>query len=106
MYEVDKDLSMLLRVESDLIYNINLHKKEKIVTVISEYHKSIEKLKEVRNLILIKRGIKSKLENNMESQLKSYEYYLDEYEKEYEKLNTGNVILLFRKVEKDVKKED
>lgn len=105
LFQINKDLKVLDKVQNELIYNINLHKSSKVITVIHEYQKSIKDLEEVKNLILIKRGLRNKVESKMENKMKSYDFYKLEYQREFDRLNSGSVILLFNKDIKNGKRQ-
>jgi hypothetical protein len=90
-------LIILSRLEADLIYNIDLHRSGKVITVINEYRKSIEDLSTVQKEIIKHRNLKDKLKNKMENNFKSYDYYINELENTYNDLKNEQVILVFNK---------
>jgi len=88
-------LMFLLRVEADLVYNIDLHRSNKVITVVSEYKKSIDELGNIRKEIIKHKNLKSQLQKKLEKKLESYSYYIDELEAAYRDLESEQVILLF-----------
>jgi len=103
--EVIKNLIHLKKIESDLIYNINLHRSGKVITVVKEYKRSIDELKVVEEEIVKHKNFKDSIEKKIDKKLKSYDYYLNEFEQAYNNLNSEKVVLLFRK-DTDEQKED
>tara|TARA_R100000951_G_C2604167_1_gene169104 strand:+ start:488 stop:892 length:405 start_codon:yes stop_codon:yes gene_type:complete len=103
--EVVKNLIHLHKIESDLVYNIKLHKSGKVITVAKEYRRSIDELKIIKEEIIKHKNNKDMIQKKMEKKLKAYDYYLSEYEQAFDDLNSEKVILLFRK-DKDEQKED
>lgn len=90
-------LYFLNKLEADLEYNIKFLKNPKIVSVVGEYHKSIEELKMVKQEITKHKNIKIKLEKDMEIKLKNYQHYIDELEATYKDMEKEKVILLFKR---------
>jgi len=88
-------LIFLLKVEEDLVYNIDLHRSNKVITVVSEYKKSIQELGNIRKEIIKHKNLKSRLQKKLEKKLESYSYYIDELEAAYKDLEAEQVILLF-----------
>lgn len=97
-------LYVLLKVEEDLMYNIKLHKSNKVISVIGEYRKSTEQLKEIRQEISKHRGIQTKLQKTMETRLKNYDYHINELEKAYDELEKEAVVLSLHGNSKNEKK--
>jgi hypothetical protein len=87
---IDNSLSVLYSLEKDLIYNINLHKTTRVVTVLMEYKKSIEWLRQVQSDIIKSNNAKNILEKDLARKQKRYELYREESG------NRGCVILPFR----------
>ena len=102
---VDQNLTYLIQVKEDLIYNINLHKSGKVITVIDGYKRSVDELQIVRDEIIKYQNHRLVLERKLEKKLKAYDYYLQEFEQAYEDLNSEPVILLFRKRKNEQKEE-
>jgi len=98
-------LVFLLKVESDLVYNINLHRSNKVISVVSEYKKSINQLSDIRKEIIKHRNLQDQLRKKMEKKLESYDYYIRELEIAYDNLKNDQVILLFNKGKKDDSKK-
>lgn len=103
---VDMELIHFQKMESDLIYNINLHKSGKVITVVREYRRSIDELKIIKDEIIKYKNFRDTIMKKMEKKLESHKYYLDKFEQAYEDLNSESVILLFRKDKKREQKED
>lgn len=94
---VDMELIHLNKIESDLIYNINLHRSGKVITVVKEYKRSIDELEIIKQEIIKHNNFRITIQKKMDKKLDSHKYYLDEFEKAYNDLNSESVILLFRK---------
>ena len=94
---VERNIIYLNKIEGDLLYNIKLHKSNHIVSVVSEYRKSINQLATVRKKLAEHKSKKFSLEAALEKKIKNYEYYNKELEVEFERVNSESVILLFRK---------
>ena len=95
--EVDKNLTYLHRLQSDLVYNINLHKSGKVITIMTAYKRSIDELELCRTEITKYRNFRSNIQKELDKKIESYDYYLSEYERSYDDLNNDAVVLLFRK---------
>jgi secreted Zn-dependent insulinase-like peptidase len=93
---VESNLSYLSKIQKDLIYNINLHKTGKVISVMSEYKKSIYELKMVRDEMIKYNNFKKNIVIKMNDYIKSYDRYLDELENIHQSLNNESVILLFK----------
>lgn len=94
---VEEKLSFLTKVEEDLIYNIDFLRKPEIISVMSEYHKSITELKVIRKEIIKNRNLKIKIQKDIEKNMKSYDYYMDKLEQAYKDMEEDKVILLFKR---------
>ena len=103
--EVCNILIHLTKIESDLIYNIKLHKSNKVITVAKEFQRSKDELVVIKEEIIKYNNFKDSIEKKIEKKLKAYQYYMDEHETAYNQLNSEAVILLFRK-DKNEQKED
>ena len=97
---VDMELIHYEKMESDLIYNINLHKSGTVITVVREYKRSIDELKIIKQEIIKFKNFRDSVMKKMDKKLESHKYYLDKFEQAYEDLNSESVILLFRKDKK------
>jgi hypothetical protein len=94
---IEVDLFYLDKMQRDLVYNINLLKRDDIVSVISQYRKSVDALREVRKQIIKFRYLRQDLQKNIESRLKQCEYYLEQFKRECE---NNHKLLQFKKRER------
>jgi len=100
-----QNLDYLTKVEQDLIINITFLKKEKIVSIASEYKKAKEELIIVRKNIQHYQNTRVKLERENEGRRRAYQKYYQEYKDLERFLENRKVILLFDPSRKK-KKED
>jgi len=101
LFELTVDLKHLNKIEESLIYNIDFLKKDGIIAVASEYKKSVEQLKTVRDKILKYQSLKNKVMNSMKQKIQSKDFYQEEFNKRYKELENNQVLLVFK-----IKKED
>ena len=94
---VSRNIIYLNKIEGDLVYNINLHRSNEVISVVTEYRKSINELGMVRKKITEHKWKKQTIENRLKKKMESYDYYLKELEAEYDRVNSEPVILLFRR---------
>jgi len=94
--KIEVDLFYLDKIQRDLIYNINLLKRDDIISVMSEYQKSVLALKEVRRQILKFRFLRQDLQKSINHKIKQCEYYLNQFEEE---CRYSNKVLKFKKRE-------
>jgi len=94
---VSRNIIYLNKIEGDLVYNINLHRSNEVISVVTEYRKSINELGMVRKKIAEHKWKKQTIENRLKKKMESYDYYLKELEAEYDRVNSEPVILLFRR---------
>lgn len=97
--EVNVNLIYLSKIQEDLIYNVNLHRSGRVITVITEYQKSLNELELIKLKIIELKNSRIFLKTEMEKKLKSYDYYLDQYEKIYNELEEP-VVLIFKRNKK------
>lgn len=98
---VSRNIIYLTKIESDLIYNINLHRSNEVISVVTEYKRSIDELGMVRQRIVEHKSKKAVIETRLRKKMESYDYYIKELEAEYNRINSEPVILLFRRGKKD-----
>jgi hypothetical protein len=91
------NLKQLNTMKEDLIYNINLHRGDTVITVMKEYKRSIDELKLVRGELSNHEKLRVTLKTQINSKSKRHDYYMDEYDKAYSDLENESVILLFNK---------
>jgi len=103
LISVIDDLIYLSALKNDLEYNIQLHKRKNIISVASEYKKSILQLDRVNEKILSLNSLKSKLNYKLDKRLESREYYNEEFDKVYKQIEEEPVILMFKKKKKKKK---
>jgi hypothetical protein len=94
---VQSNIAYLKNIKKDLEYNINLHRSDKVITVVEGYRKSLEELKSIKKEIEKFENSEKKLKLKMEQKLKTYDYYFEEYVKEIESLKKEAKILLFKR---------
>ena len=94
---ISRGIVYLTRLENDLIYNINLHRSNEVISVVTEYKRSVDELGEVRKRIAEHKSKKNTIETRLKKKLESYDYYIRELEAEYDRVNSEPVILLFRR---------
>jgi predicted phage-related endonuclease len=93
---IEQDLMHLGSVQEDLLYNINFLKQENIVTIISEYKKTIEQLKRIKQLIIEIKNMKLALQEKLDKEFKNNEYnYLNV---EFKEPIKSNIIKFRRRV--------
>lgn len=80
MEEVAIKLTVLNRLQKDLIYNIDLHKSGTVATSIVEYKKTLKDLKKTRQEIENILTMQKKLENSISQMVKEHEFYNMQYE--------------------------
>ena len=95
--EVNKNLTYLNKFKKDLIYNINLHRSGKVVTIVTAYRKSIEELEICNNEILKYINYKTKIQRDIDKKSKLHECYLLDFDVAFDALKNEAVILLFKK---------
>jgi len=101
LFELTVDLKHLNKIEESLIYNIDFLKKDGIIAVASEYKKSVEQLKTVRDKILKYQSLKNKVMNSMKQKIQSKDFYQEEFNKKYKELENNQILLVFRKKKED-----
>ena len=94
---VQSNIAYLKNIKKDLEYNINLHRSDKVITVVEGYRKSLEELKSIKKEIEKFENSEKTLKLKMEQKLKTYDYYFEEYVKEIESLKKEAKILLFKR---------
>lgn len=97
---INANLAYLEKLRKDLVYNINLHRSGKVITVVTEYKKSIDELEVVRAEIVKFQNHKDTVKKSMAKKLKTYDYYFTDYVEEVDRAQRQPKILLFRKEKK------
>lgn len=87
--KIEVDLFYLDKLQRDLVYNIQILKRDDVISVITEYRKSLEVLKEVRRKILKFRFMRQNLQDTIDKKMKQYDYY-------FEQLQNTNKVLPFK----------
>ena len=90
----------LEKIKEDLEYNINLHRSDKVITVVEGYRKSLNELKSVKKELKRFENSEKTLKRKMDEKLKTYDYYFEEYVKEVENMKKQTKILLFKRDKK------
>ena len=75
-----------------MIYNIDLHKSGKVITMIKEYKKSIFELKEIKIEISRQNQFKRNVQLKIDQKERSHEFHLDTLEDLCDKEYHNNVI--------------
>lgn len=91
----EDNLTQLYMMEAELIENIDVLRKEKIVAMASEYRKSVDGLIHVRKKIDLWRNKKLVLDRKLEIKQKSYQSYKRDFDTLKKQLDNRKVILLF-----------
>ncbi len=86
------DLLVLIATERDLIYNIKLLKQKNITVIISEYKKSVEQLKKIKELITELKNEEVNLEFKLKTKINN-----DNYNTMYDKSESQCKILKFKR---------
>lgn len=94
---VTKHITYLKRLENDLIYNINLHRSDQVISVVTEYKKSLNELDLVRQEMSKQKSKIAVIKNRIDRKMKAYDYYMQQFDQEFNRLNSEPVILLFRR---------
>ena len=95
----NEDIAYMSKLVDTLIDNITLLKKPEIITVASEYKKSIVELDFVRKKLEKMTSLRNKIANRLDKLQREYELIAKEYENEYRNREKEKVVLLFRKKE-------
>jgi hypothetical protein len=95
----NEDIAYMSKLIDTLIDNITLLKKPEIITVASEYRKSIIELDFVRQKLEKITSVRNKIANRLDKLQREYELIAKEYENEYKNREKEKVVLLFRKKE-------
>lgn len=93
---IEVDLFYLDKMHRDLVYNINLLRRDDIVSVLSEYNKSLSALDEVCRQINKFKKLRQNLQKTLDNNLKQCEYYYNELQKEIDSI--GKVLPFKRSV--------
>jgi len=91
---IEVDLFYLDKMQRDLIYNLNLLKSNEVISVISEYKKSLEALREVRKKIISIKHTRQYLQASIKDKNKQCDYYYNQLDK---KVNEQSRVLQFKK---------
>lgn len=97
---VQSSIVYLEKIKEDLEYNINLHRSDKVITVVEGYRKSLNELKSVKKELKRFENSEKTLKRKMDEKLKTYDYYFEEYVKEVENMKKQTKILLFKRDKK------
>jgi hypothetical protein len=95
LFAVNKDIAYLSDLEGVLVENIKILKSDKIIAIASEFKRSIEELKKVRENLAFYSGMKIKLEKKAEKFEKMKIVYLEDFRVMKNLLDSSKVILLF-----------
>ena len=95
LFAVKKDIAYLTDLEVVLVENIKILKSDKIIAIASEFKRSIEELKKVRENLSFYTGMKHKLEKKLEKFEKMKIIYLEDFSIMKNMLDSSKVILLF-----------
>lgn len=106
LLSIRKNVDYLLKLEQDLIANIQILKKEKIVSIASEYQKTKEELSTTRKNLEYYRNRQQRLESDKVSNRAIYKDYLHEYKELEHFLDNRKVILLFDSSKRKKKDSD
>ena len=101
---VNTDLEYLEKIEQDLVTNIIILKKEKVIAIASQYKKSLLELESVRKNISHYRNTKLQLDRKYEIKSKSYQRIFEDYEHRRKIMERSKVILLFDQKKRRKKK--
>lgn len=80
MNEIATKLTVLNRLQKDLIYNIDLHKSGLVTTSIVEYRKTLKDLKKTREEIEKILKLQKKIEDSINKLVSEHEHYNAQYE--------------------------
>ena len=94
---INIDLEYLENIEEELVYNIKILKREKVVAIISQYKKSLLELESVKKNITHYRNNKAILEQKYEIKTKNYKKTHEDYEIRRKAMENSKVILLFNR---------
>ena len=100
---VQSSIVYLEKIKEDWEYNINLHRSDKVITVVEGYRKSLNELKSVKKELKRFENSEKTLKRKMDEKLKTYDYYFEEYVKEVENMKKQTKILLFKRDKKWVR---
>ena len=100
---IQSSIVYLEKIKEDLEYNINLHRSDKVITVVEGYRKSLNELKSVKKELKRFENSEKTLKRKMDEKLKTYDYYFEEYVKEVENMKKQTKILLFKRDKKWVR---
>lgn len=80
MGEISIKITVLTKLQKDLIYNINLHKSGAVTTSINEYKQTLKDLKKTREEIQRILNLQQKLEESIKKLVTEHDYYNMQYE--------------------------
>jgi hypothetical protein len=103
LVEVSSSLDFLRKLESDLVFNIYILRRDGIVAVASEYKKSIEELKTTRHNIVAYTRKKRILNQKFDRYLRLFSDHQQEYSKLLRTLENTKVVLRFDQSKRRIK---
>jgi hypothetical protein len=80
MSELSLNLISLNKLQKDLMYNLDFHKKGGITTSIGEYKKSVKDLEKVRIEMQKIVNMEKNLEDKLKKLIKEHDFYNSQYE--------------------------
>lgn len=92
---VEKDIAFLNNLQTVLVENLTILKSDKIIAIASEYKRSDEELKKVRENLSFYSNMKIKLQKDFDKYEKARVKYFEEYTALQQVINRRKVILLF-----------
>jgi hypothetical protein len=92
---IDHDLDFLTGYKENLIYNRIFLRKEKVVTSLFEYKKTIKELLQVETKLMELRNLSNKTHLKMDQKLKALEHYQNLWEQE-EIIESEKILLFIR----------
>lgn len=92
---IDRNLKYLNQIKNDLLFNIKLHKSGRVITMITEYRKSIEELKSVEKEIINCKNNQISIKQKLNIQQQSHDKYMKEFEQLYTPAVNDGIVLPF-----------
>jgi hypothetical protein len=80
MEEVSVKITILNKLQKDLVYNVNLHKSGTVTTSLNEYKSTLKDLKKTREEIKRILNLQQRLEGAIEKLITEHDYYNFQYE--------------------------
>jgi hypothetical protein len=106
MGEISIKLTVLNRLQNDLIYNVNLHRSGKVATSLNGYKETLRDLKKTREEIENILNLQKKLEESVKKLVRDHDYYNLQYEQVSVFEDENKIIQMDKYARKKPKRKD